>query len=63
MKYKKQITIAFISLFILVIISFGTTSYISAVRDPNLPDYSENDQDVQSHIQNLRISLLLSIVS
>ena len=63
MKYKKQITIAFISLFILGIISFGTTSYISAARDPNLPDYSENDQDVQSHIQNLRISLLLSIVS
>ncbi|HPO68292.1 MAG TPA: hypothetical protein PLE40_00910 [Candidatus Pacearchaeota archaeon] len=63
MKYKKQITIAFISLFILGIISFGATSYISAARDPNLPDYSENDQDVQSHIQNLRISLLLSIVS
>ncbi|MDD5638377.1 MAG: hypothetical protein PHO28_00515, partial [Candidatus Pacebacteria bacterium] len=61
MKYKKQITIAFISLFILVIISFGTTSYISAVRDPNLPDSSGNTQDIQSD-QNLRISLL-SIVS
>lgn len=61
MKYKKQITIAFISLFILGIISFGTTSYISAVRDPNLPDSSGNTQDIQSD-QNLRISLL-SIVS